>query len=1102
MKKILAKMILGLLCCAWMVVHASDWQPARSMQLKPGAKPILVKVTNWGANNTISLNYKSPKPQLAPCTYQRVKGQVEKSCVLGNAVSIYKEGEPVLPAIVAKVVLPYGHTVDQVAVSRGAPTTVVGKHFVEFGPAPVVLMPGAKVRQAVPSEAIYSSEKAFPTVSYKLVTVQRKRGVSVAFVQIYPVTYSPKSGLVQYYSDISVKITTKPSAAKSAIRVRLAGIEQELDDVENSQLLSTYKDNAVQVASARGLCNPQDEFKWVMVTSEKIKNSVNKPSVSDLEQLRKSQGLSTKIMTIEEVLKNYDGVDNPEKLRKFIIDAYNNWKTEFVLLGGDVSIIPLRQLYCYASPDNIDNIDSDLYYMCLDGNYNYDNDGQWGEADDGFDYADIDLLAEVYVGRISAEDEKEMSNQIFKIKEYETVSEDDAYLRKALLLGEKLGWGGITEYSKASLQQIKDGYDTLKGFAAASEFTVDGIYEEDGSYGKTDVLSKINGTTYSIFHHYGHSNHSYGLKLRNGDESRFTNEKYIFGYSQGCLTGQFSKDCIAERFTTQNRKGFWGLMFNTNLGIGYKENLNGPSQILAREFWDAYFGEDIKHIGKINQDAHEDVISIIGNGFIRWSIYETNILADPATIIRGKIVPAFVTVTSPNGGEKWEQGRTFDVLWNDNIDGNVKIELLKGTAVDRELAASEASDGKWTWNIPTDFPTAADYKIRVTSIDNNSIVDESFEAFAIEPKSTLTLTAPNGGETVEKGAEVEVTWTDNLSGNVNIDLCKDSSMYRNIVLNTESDGSYKWKVSDVLAAAADYTVRITAVGKEWLFVESAAPFSIKNPVVSTFPWVVNFDHWEEGAGVLGNYWEQVEGEDDLNWTVLSGPTPSGTTGPNADRTTGNGKYIYTEASGDGSPNKKFFALTPILDLPNVNDFQLGFWYHMRSDTNRMGDLYVDIHADGAWQEGVVHISGHQDSVWLYKTHSLSAYADKQIQLRFRGVTGTDFDSDMAIDDVRVGGPVPIIHGITHRMPHSFGIRYYGSRIHFQIPKNGNRLQHILITLFNLQGKKIATLVDGRVKAGFHTIPLTGSGLQCASGLYLCKLETKGFSKTINVLIKK
>ncbi len=1005
-----------------------EWHAARALPRKAGEKSVQVQVVKWGRTGTISLMYRVPEPVMKKNPYQRIGSESTEQCIVGNCRPISIEGKPVIPDILVKVILPYGHTVNDIEVERKNRTFLPGNHLIEFGPAVNPLIAGAMKRRATPEQAIYNSDNAYPAENYRLVSIQKGRGVTSAYIRIPVISYYPQSRRIAYYKDIAVQIFTKPEqnyGAGNATRVRLKGMKVKHRDAENIEMLDTYHDGLLRGSYQHNMnCNPLDDYAWVIVTSESIKNASTIPSVDDYVQHRKSKGFTATVKTIEDIYNDYTGVDNTEKLRNFIRDAYNSWGTEFVFLGGDVNVVPHRELWVFDPADvkRQDSIPSDLYLQCLDGSYNSNNNKLWGEENDGGGGGEVDLAAEIYIGRASANTATEMSNMLYKMMAYENMPSSDDYFTDALMLGEKLGFGDpLGEYAKPALQMMVNGVDTtttiyhwgvnMTGYNSNPDFSVDALYEMDQSYGKNDVLQKINADKYSVFNHFGHTNTSYGLKLRNGDESSFTNENFIFSYSQGCMTGDISKDCLAERFTTTNRNGFWGVIFNSHYGLGNAYSL-GPSNFYHCLFWDAYFGDKIEYVGELNADSHEDGIYMLEYVVYRWCLYETNLLGDPAIKMRGMETAPYISISSPCGGENWEQGRSFDILWDDNITENVKIEVLKGSAVKEVLSASETSDGSYTWNIPDTFTIGNDYKVRVTSVNNGSLVDESFDVFAIEKKSTLTLTAPNGGETLIKGSETDITWDDNLSGTVNIDLYKDGLFCRNIVLNTPSDGSHKWTVPLVVSKANDYTVCITSVDKTWLFVESASPFSVDNPVITQFPYVEDFDDFEEGSGALGGFWEQIEGDDDLNWTVQSGPTPSNTTGPDSDHTSGNGKYIFTEASSDGHPDKKFHAVTPVFDFKIINEPVLTFWFHMRSDTNRMGDLYVDISKDGAWDQGVIHLSGDRGHDWHDTTMDLSAYEDKMVQIRFRGITGIDFDSDMAVDDIKIDGKINALPAFT------------------------------------------------------------------------------------------
>ncbi len=92
----------------------------------------------------------------------------------------------------------------------------------------------------------------------------------------------------------------------------------------------------------------------------------------------------------------------------------------------------------------------------------------------------------------------------------------------------------------------------------------------------------------------------------------------------------------------------------------------------------------------------------------------------------------YLIVTSPNGGEEWEQGSIHNITWTSlNYDGNIRIELLT-TSNNRDiLVESTENDGQWEWNIPSDQQIADDYIIRITSIDSLNLTDDSDAPFSI-----------------------------------------------------------------------------------------------------------------------------------------------------------------------------------------------------------------------------------------------------------------------------------------------------------------------------------------------------------------------------------
>ncbi len=153
---------------------------------------------------------------------------------------------------------------------------------------------------------------------------------------------------------------------------------------------------------------------------------------------------------------------------------------------------------------------------------------------------------------------------------------------------------------------------------------------------------------------------------------------------------------------------------------------------------------------------------------------------------------------------------------------------------------------------------------------------------------------------------------------------------------------------------------------------------------------------------LPNNWiNAVNGDaDQIDFRVHSGATPSASTGPDTDHTTGTatGKYIYLEAST--CFNNEAVLLSPCIDLTSSQTPQLLFWYHLYGSNT--GELHVDVFGDGAWSnDAIPPFSGNQGNLWKQGVVNLAPWVGKRINVRFRGVTGGGATSDIALDDISI-----------------------------------------------------------------------------------------------------
>ncbi|MEY2963063.1 MAG: hypothetical protein RL754_324 [Bacteroidota bacterium] len=135
--------------------------------------------------------------------------------------------------------------------------------------------------------------------------------------------------------------------------------------------------------------------------------------------------------------------------------------------------------------------------------------------------------------------------------------------------------------------------------------------------------------------------------------------------------------------------------------------------------------------------------------------------------------------------------------------------------------------------------------------------------------------------------------------------------------------------------------------------------------------------------------------DDIDWRTNFGTTASSFTGPNAGFG-GSGKYLYLEASQcDG---KEAVLYSPCVDLSSAIQPELSFAYHMYG--TQMGDLDISIFDGSSWTI-LWSKSGDQGNSWKTENIDLTSFAGKTVILRFRGITGGGYLSDMALDAVRI-----------------------------------------------------------------------------------------------------
>ncbi len=560
------------------------------------------------------------------------------SITMPGARSFGSPGEPVMPMFGAQILLPPGETISRVEIIPGEIVVLSGQYQIRPGQMQSPLSSNEVVSWHEPSTEIYQSSSPYPGKDHDEPLINLFRGYQVASFALHPCEYIPATGQISYMRSCDVQITTRPdvdqlSAISRMIRHDLATITRLNNIIDNPSDVAAYSSIVRDDPKSRNL-DPALDYTYLIITTESWYDGF-----APLADYLTKRGHKTGVFLKSWILANYtDGVDDQDDIRDFVIDAYETWQIDYLLLGGDAmdaNGIPHRGLYSNTDYGETDSdIPADMYYGCLDGNWNSDGDSRWGEPEEA------DMLHEVAVGRACVSSQNDVVNFVTKAIRYTAepvVSECDEALMAGELLWNDPTWGGDYK-DEIKFGSSSHGYTTA-GFPAT--MNVDTMYDRDATWAPGSLISDMeNGI--NIVNHLGHCNVDYAMKLYVSDVASFDNDgiehTYNFVYSQGCYGGSFDNrntsggyqaDCIGEEFQTDDA-GAVALVFNSRYGWGQHLSTDGSSQYFDREFFDAMFSEEIYTIGEANDDSKMDVLWHINYGANRYCYYELNVFGDPS----------------------------------------------------------------------------------------------------------------------------------------------------------------------------------------------------------------------------------------------------------------------------------------------------------------------------------------------------------------------------------------------------------------------------------------------------------------------------------------
>ncbi len=353
-------------------------------------------------------------------------------------------------------------------------------------------------------------------------------------------------------------------------------------------------------------------------------------------------GISTVVRNLSTV-RSADPRSNdlPQAIRSFIKAARDLWGARWAVLAGDHDTIPMR--YARVTFSETLDIPTDAYYADLDGTWDGNGNGIYGEVADS-----LDMSPDIAVGRLSASTRAEAQVLVSKALRYAT-NPLAAPLTKQLILAEVLF---PTTWQPGQLVSVDGAVHGESLFVRApSCATVDRYYENVTAYPgalpltRASALSAL-GRGYGIVNHIGHgarSQLSVGSEiLTMPDLAGLANGDSVgLWISSDCASAAVDYECVAEEVVRNPAGGALAYLGAT------RDSWPGVSYAFTTRFTDLLERGPATTLGEAVEDARASLLpQARAESQERWGYFETVLLGDPAIPI-WRCAPASLSVTRP-----------------------------------------------------------------------------------------------------------------------------------------------------------------------------------------------------------------------------------------------------------------------------------------------------------------------------------------------------------------------------------------------------------------------------------------------------------------------
>jgi hypothetical protein len=508
-------------------------------------------------------------------------------------------GEPKLPVIRKMVQIPYGATVNVEVIA----SEVSEKSLSELGIAnriipvqpPIPKIEGAwEKAEFVIHEDFYQTDQFFPTQLAKKGEIGIIRGHRFVMVEVYPLSYNPKSGRVRICSDIRIRVNLTGSDRSTTENMLSRYASPPFEELCQDLFInySTYAD------LLKGLPTLPIEYLIIVHDSFYVQ-------VAPLQEWKTKKGFHVTVAKTSQTGSTTTAIKN------YIQTAYNNWPIPptYVLFFGDVGFIP-------TYTGSFSGTATDLYYVQMNA----------------------DRFGDIFRARFPVRTTGEATDMVNKLLYYENpTSSDLEWMRHDLF---------IASSDMSAMAEFTHRY-VIQNFLLPNGDIIDSLWERLGGVTATAISNSINAGK-AIVCYSGHGSQtswatgSYGQSNIRGLSN---SNEYPLVLSHACLTGQFDQtECFGETWVKVPNKGgiaFWGasnssywdeddILEKRMFRAAFQDTCYSVASMTDKGLWYLY-----QYYGDVtNVKYYFDMYNVLGDPSVDiWTYIANDLLVDfPSTI--------------------------------------------------------------------------------------------------------------------------------------------------------------------------------------------------------------------------------------------------------------------------------------------------------------------------------------------------------------------------------------------------------------------------------------------------------------------------------------